>query len=117
MNSDPTGWDCLLDRYLGSDCGTGSQVTVLPNTAEDFHLIKWWCQPAVPQTYHPFKTQLLYFSGESLWPRVAGTVINSVKTALCYLLYLKMVFIDWNFPELIWPSVKFTIHTTPASVN
>lgn len=39
MNSDPTGWDCLLDRYLGSDCGTGSQVTVLPNTAEDFHLI------------------------------------------------------------------------------
>lgn len=114
MNSDPTGWDCLLDRYLGSD--TSSQVATMPNIYWGFPS-GMQCQSALPQKHHPHNSPLLHFSGESLWLRLTGTVINSVKAALHYLLYLKVVFIDWNFPELIWPSVKFTIHTTSAPVN
>lgn len=60
--------------------------------------------------------QLLHFPAESLWPQLTGTAINSVKTTLWYLLSLKVMFIDWNFPELIWPNVKFSIHTqTPLN--
>lgn len=118
MNSDPTGWDCLLDRYLGSDRDTSSQVA--GHDAE--HLLRISLRDAMPvgsasETTPPQNSPLLHFSGESLWPRLTGTVINSVKAALRYLLYLKVVFIDWNFPELIWPSVKFTIHTTSTPVN
>lgn len=39
---------------------------------------------------------LLHFPAESLWPQSTETVINCVKTALHYLLYPKVVFIDWN---------------------
>lgn len=101
----------ILGKRLGNRF-TGGRA------ARGFSPRSWRCQPVVPQTYHPLQnSRLLHFSGESLWPRSAGAAINPVKTALCYLLYLKMVFIDWNFPELIWPNVKFTIHTIPASVN
>lgn len=86
------------------------------------HLLRISLRDAMPvssasETSPSQNSPLLHFSGESLWLRLTGTVINSVKAALRYLLYLKVVFIDWNFPELIWPSVKFTIHTTSTPVN
>lgn len=79
MNSDPTGWDCLLDRYLGSNRDTSSQVAAMPK-------IYWGlpsgmqCQSALPQKHHPHKTlHCCTFQGESLWLRLTGTVINSAR--------------------------------------
>lgn len=71
---------------------------------------------SVSEWSRPQDSPLLHFPAVSLRPQLTGSVINSVKTALCYLLCLKVMFIDWNFPELIWPNVKFSIHTwTPVN--
>lgn len=77
----------------------------------------WWCQLALPQKYHTFKTvpcctfQQSHFGHGWLEPW-------SILCKQHYAIYCiwKVVFIDWNFPELIWPNEKFTIHTqTPVN--
>lgn len=102
---------------LSDRCSGGSQEATLQN-------ISLWgggeggsrVRSALRQKTSPLQdSPLLHFSAESLRPRSTGTVINSVKTALRYLLYPKVVFIDWNFPELIWANIKFTIHTQSSS--
>lgn len=58
MISDPTSWDCLLDRYLGSDRGTGSQVAAPPNTCWGFSsgmvMPVWLCLRNITPSKLPF---------------------------------------------------------------
>lgn len=110
MNSLIRQAEIVLGSISGSDCGTGSLGC--RTSAEDFPQ-GWGSQLAQPHKYLAFKNfPLLHFSAKSFWPWLTGIMINSLKTTLHNLLYLKVVFIDSYFPDLIWPNAKFTIHTT-----
>lgn len=86
MTSDPTSCDCLLDRNSG---GTGYQVATLPKHLPSFSLREGDASRLCLGNITASRlSPLLHFSAESLWPRLTGTAINPVKTALCYLLYL-----------------------------